>query len=128
MAGSPFHSPSTDGQHAPARDGVGEWAHALGGLQDNWDGHLARAPSSEFIERATALLDGLPPDKPPPEVFPSTDGGVILEWNQPGAEIVVIIGPTGIEVSIERNDEIIEGSLESLESAFVSTLGQTDSL
>lgn len=124
--GAPF-SFTSRGYRISTRFGAGERARALSRLKDNWDGHFAHAPREEVVERAATLLDALPAGMPYPEVSPSTEGGVILEWEQPGAEVLLIIGPTDIEVSVELDGVVTEGPLAAVESALVATLARVAS-
>jgi hypothetical protein len=108
----------------PGPYGAGARARALDRLVDNWDGHYAYAPRAEVIERAEALLDGLPRGMPLPDVSASTDGGVILEWDQTGVSVLVVLGLTDVEVSVELDGVVSEGPLGAVESALVAALAR----
>ncbi len=108
--------------HASTRPSPGERVRALSRLEDNWDGHFAHPPRHDVVERVATLLDKLPPAIPIPDVNPSNDGGVILEWEEPGIEVLLLIGPTDVEVSIELDGVTTEGSLEAVEFELMSAL------
>ncbi|MCY4104680.1 MAG: hypothetical protein OXG55_15705 [bacterium] len=72
------------------------WAYGtlreMESLGDDWDGHGALAPSGEALTRAHEFLvtvETWPPRALRPDVMASTEGGVLVEWDADGAEIII---------------------------------------
>lgn len=134
------------GTHATTHVGRSQWRgtyrtealqhlkRQLHQIPDNWDGYYAKAPDAHAINTAVTLLEVLVetlPDLPLPDTSPSTDGGVILEWESPNAEVLLVIDPmhrtdpiSNIDMSIECKGSRFEGPLESLESELLSAFSQ----
>jgi len=73
-----------------------DWAYSklrpLRMLDDDWDGHGAVMPAGEALDRAHEFLVTLetwPPHAPRPDVMASTEGGVLVEWDAGGVEIII---------------------------------------
>ena len=63
---------------------LGDVLQSLVGLDNNWDGYGAVAPSRSALEQAWAVASTLVEnDFAAPQVFPSRTGGVQLEWHGP---------------------------------------------
>jgi hypothetical protein len=61
-------------------------------LGDDWDGHGAAAPAREALARAHEFLVTLetwPRHVPRPDVMASTEGGVLVEWDADGVEVII---------------------------------------
>ena len=102
--------------------------HRLLLITDNWDGYFAKAPQTKAIEATVNLLDALfkaLPSMPYPDVSPSTEGGVIVEWDSRDADILLIIEPTyQIEASVRLGESEYDGPLESVKVALTSALAR----
>ena len=69
------------------------------------------------------VLDSLPHGIPFPDVYPGTNGDVILEWESPDAEVLLIIGSANeIGTTVDLEGSRIEGPLESLTSEVAAAL------
>ena len=92
-------------------------------FHDNWDGHFAKAPTEPAIQSATTLLDAVLPHLPMPEVSPSTDGGVILEWDSHEAEVLLIVEPSSqVEVSVCLDGFYSDGPFEEVQEELLLAL------
>ena len=92
-------------------------------FHDNWDGHYAVAPAETAIKSATTLLDAALPHLPMPEVSPSTDGGVILEWDSHETEVLLIIGPSSqVEASVCLDGLYRDGPFEEVQEELLLAL------
>ena len=61
-------------------------------LDDDWDGYGALAPGGAALARAHEFLVTLetwPACAPRPDVMASTEGGVLVEWDADGVEVVI---------------------------------------
>lgn len=56
-------------------------------LEDGWDSYGARAVKMEAARGMIKLLARLGSDIAPPDLFPSSDGSVIAEWNTPSGSL-----------------------------------------
>ena len=64
-------------------------------LSANWDSYGARTVQVASVERACAfLLDVMQATTPAPQVTPSADGGLVLEWHRAGLDVEVRISPS----------------------------------
>lgn len=93
----------------------------LAGLEDNWDGHGAKAPSASACVGALDLAYGLFVDSTPtPDLFPVPNGNIQFEWSCFGLDL---------EIEVESNRkcfacfEDIESG-ENWERAFTFDLTQ----
>lgn len=67
----------------------------LAGLEDNWDGHGAKAPSAAACVGALDLAYGLFVDSTPiPDLFPVPNGNIQFEWSCFGLDL---------EIEVESN-------------------------
>lgn len=64
-------------------------------LRDNWNGYGERAVHEDAVKRAMSVLREVGVDGPPPDVVPTAEGGVQLEWAGAGWEIEVEVRPVG---------------------------------
>lgn len=83
---------------------------ALGGLAPGWDGSSARAISFTALDAAFAVLRELPSGFELPGVFPTSEGGVLIEWSS-SARV------TSVEISAAGHFELFhlpEGSFEAI--------------
>ena len=86
-------------------------------VPDNWDGHNAKAPRLEAVKTMLAILESLPAEVPFPDGSPGTNGDVILEWESPGAEVLLIIeSANSVETTVAFDGSRFEGPFESLTS------------
>ena len=92
-------------------------------ITDNWDGYCAKAPHIEAIKITLTILDSLPHGMSFPDVYPGTNGDVILEWESPDAEVLLVIESANrIETTVDLEGSRFEGSLESLTSEVAAAL------
>ena len=92
-------------------------------ITDNWDGYYAKAPHTEAIVTTLTVLGSLPHGIPFPDVYPGTNGDVILEWESPDAEVLLIIESAfEIETTVDFEGSRIKGSIESLTSEVAAAL------
>ena len=64
-------------------------------LDDNWNGYGERAVHEDAVKRAMNVLNVVGVDGPRPDIVPTSDGGVQVEWSVDGCEIEVEIPPGG---------------------------------
>jgi len=64
-------------------------------LDDNWNGYGERAVHEDAVKRAMNVLNVVGVDGPRPDIVPTSDGGVQVEWSADGSEIEVEIPPVG---------------------------------
>lgn len=55
---------------------------------DDWDGHGAKAPTKAAVQTAIETLVGVCSCPGDPTVSASVVGGVMLEWEKPGVELL----------------------------------------
>lgn len=97
-------------------------------ITDNWDGYYAKAPHIEAIKITLTILDSLPHEIPFPDVYPGTNGDVILEWKSPDAEVLLVIESAyEIETTVDLEGSRFEGPIESLMSELVAALQRISS-
>ncbi len=94
----------------------------LKSLGKNWDGYGAEAPIGALVNCVEGFLRSVGSQAvmpPKPEVTPSNDGGVMLEWETAKGDFFLEILPKDeINVHVETADMEFEGSLtECLEDA-----------
>lgn len=78
--------------HVPSVGWAYDKLRPLRMLDDDWDGYGAVAPSDEALARAHEFLVTLetwPTCAPRPDVMASTEGGVLVEWDADGVEVIV---------------------------------------
>lgn len=98
----------------------------LAELMPNWDGYQGKPPSAAVLKMTIRVLAALPPQVPDPEVLPSTDGGVLLEWDMSGVELLLGLDDQALHtavVSIDGSGEQ-EGPAVGLHDAIVDALGR----
>jgi hypothetical protein len=72
---------------------------------ENWDSDGAAAVNPLALVTAEAVLDWLAlADVPPPDVFPTIEGGVQVEWHIYGLNAEVEISPNGVDAEIYFHD------------------------
>ena len=93
-------------------------------VEDNWDGHGAFPPAPRAIDRADQLLRVLLQVVPDPDVLPTVDGGVLLEWESPSAVVSIAVSKIGAaDVLISDLQSELEGPLdENVDAALDSLL------
>lgn len=92
-------------------------------LMPDWDGYQAKVPSVEVLKLAVRLLAALPDQVPDPQVMPSTDGGVLIEWGTSGVELLLSLSSRGLDgavVSIDGREQ--EGSAAALHDDIMDAL------
>ncbi|MCQ3807924.1 MAG: hypothetical protein OXB92_05755 [Acidimicrobiaceae bacterium] len=103
--------------------------HQLRSITDNWDGYHAKAPSTEAIATTLTVLDSLLPVIPFPNVCPSTDGGVILEWESSDAGVLLIIESAyEIETTVDLEGSRFEGPIEAVMSELAAAIQKISSI
>ncbi len=93
-------------------------------IMPNWDGYEAKVPSTSALNLTARLLAALPDRVPDPQVLPSTDGGVLLEWDTSGVELLLSLDDRGLYdavVSIDGSDER-EGPASALREDIIEAL------
>ena len=75
----------------------------IGRLPDNWNSYGAKRIQPELAEAATRLLSKIvQPETPKPEVVPTTEGGLQIEWHIRGIDLEIkIISQEKFGVSFE---------------------------
>ena len=102
--------------------------HQLRSITDNWDGYHAKAPNTDAITIALRILNSLPSGIPFPNVCPSTDGGVVLEWESSHAEVLLIIESANeIETAVDIGGSRFEGPIEAVMSELDAALQKISS-
>ena len=64
-------------------------------LGENWNGYGERPIHESALKRVVAVLDVVCPEGPVPDVVPTSDGGVQIEWSIGGHEIEIEVLPIG---------------------------------
>lgn len=113
---------------SPKRSALQQLGRQLLSITDNWDGYHAKAPNTEAIATTLTLLDSLPSGMPFPHVCPSTEGGVILEWESSDAEVLLVIESANeIETTVDLEGSRFEGPIESVTSKLAAALQRISS-
>jgi hypothetical protein len=70
---------------------------------ENWDGYGAARVGHETVRRAWSFLrDVMPPEGAAPDIGPTKDGQLQLDWHRSNADLEIRMRPTGeFEVSFE---------------------------
>lgn len=77
----------------------------LSRLGDNWDSYGGRPVADEAVFTALSVIARLLSDESvPPEVAPTSEGGVQLEWHREGEELEIRVTSNG-EISAFRFNE-----------------------
>ncbi len=81
-------------------------------LQPGWDGCHARIATIEALSAVIEVLNAIDLEHVPvPDVSPSIDGGLLLEWHRNGFELDVWVGPDGsVNVTYDRAEASWEAS------------------
>jgi hypothetical protein len=76
-------------------------------LPENWDGTGARRVGGEAVRRAWSFLSSImPTEAPAPDIGPTKDGQLQLEWHRRSADLEIRMRPTGeFEVAFEDLDQ-----------------------
>lgn len=78
---------------------------AMVDLPSNWDSYGAQTPTAEAVGEAQVLLLWLAvAGVPPPDVFPTVDGGVQIEWHIHGLNAEVLVAPAADEARVYYHD------------------------
>ncbi len=113
---------------SPKMSALRQLEHQLLSVTDNWDGYHAKAPNTEAIATTLTVLNSMPPGIPFPDVYPSTDGGVILEWESSDAEVLLVVeSKNKIETTVDLEGSRFEGPIESVMSDLVAALQRISS-
>lgn len=66
-------------------------------LPNQWAGPLSRSIDHQSISRAFRIIAEVVPDvaRYVPQIVPTVDGGLQLEWHQDGFDLEIEIAPTG---------------------------------
>jgi hypothetical protein len=68
----------------------------LGQLKDGWDGDRSRAPEFVSLYVGHGLIQSVVRDNgPTPQITPTPDGGVVVDWLVGGRSVSVLVGPDG---------------------------------
>jgi hypothetical protein len=93
-------------------------------LQDGWDGEGSKAPNlNSVIEALEFLFSALSHDTLAPQVVPTSDGGLQLEWHAKGIDLEVTFSPdrrASFLVSTPQSPDI-EGSVNE-HATFMSSI------
>ena len=93
-------------------------------LEDGWDGYGALPLTAESCTHASAFLSAVPPGVPAPEISPTSNGTIAMEWQSNGGEAYVDIGRTRYSGHIQPRHGtpiFIEGHLaSSMEERFAA--------
>lgn len=85
-------------------------------LGDDWDGYGAVAPDAGALARAhefLATLETWPRHVPRPDVMASTEGGVLVEWDADGVEVIIEFAARGcVNVYLKTPRAEAEGPVE----------------
>ena len=67
------------------------------GLKEGWDSYDASQIQPRAIEKAIELLLSSPRghETPSPQVVPTSEGGLQLEWHEAGADLEIMVSPIG---------------------------------
>lgn len=115
--------PSSDPWVTSARRQLNE----LASLAPGWDGDVARAVGPTLIESALGFLTSelVANLDTKPDVVPTYDGGLLIEWHTDAVDLIIEIGPDGASFYAcdnETNSEVeapLGDHLEAVTSAFV---------
>ena len=106
---------------------LGRVLRELGGLEKDWDGYGALAPTRPSVERAWYLVSMLVEEGiPVPQVFPTRKGGVQFEWHAPHASLELELDPSGFTglfiFDDHRTKATLEGEIPGAEDRLVEAL------
>jgi hypothetical protein len=85
-------------------------------LSDGWDGYNGYAPSKLVCSHAKGLIDVLAaafPKMPSPEIWPSSNGTVVLSWDTASTEASLEIGDRRFSGYIRKASDFIPLSGEA---------------
>ncbi len=87
----------------------------LAALPEGWDGKRAPAVAPQACVSAARMLSELAEELVPrPDISPSLDGGLLLEWDRDGVELDIFIEPDGsATVYYEHGERSWDGDWES---------------
>jgi hypothetical protein len=99
----------------------------LAGLAPGWDGAIARAVGSTQISSALGFLASelVAHLDTKPDVVPTYDGGLLIEWHTEKVDLIIELGPDGASFYAcdnEANSEVeaaLGDHVEAVTSAFV---------
>jgi hypothetical protein len=73
-----------------------EQINAIGELEDGWAGPDSRQIADPAIQQALGILsDTMARDTVPPQVVPTAEGGLQMEWHYSGVDLEVYVEPDG---------------------------------
>ncbi len=95
--------------------GAAERLNELVALTEGWDGKRAPAVAEQAFLTAARVLGELAEEQiPRPDISPSLDGGLLLEWDRDGFDLDVFVEPDGAAtVYYEHGDRGWDGDWES---------------
>lgn len=100
---------------------------AHGAMVDNWDGEGARAPTHIAIAMCQHWIDGLPAWWPQPSIYPSVEGGVIMEWNHDKVDLFLTFDNSG-QVEADANWYGINTSKRDIDDALDVIFGNSGTM
>jgi hypothetical protein len=93
-------------------------------LPADWDSYGAVPVRADVVQQAAHLIrDWLTEGIPAPQIVPTPDGGVQLEWHQPAAYLEIHLStPTDLSFYVESDGHEEEGTLATDRSRLASVL------
>ncbi len=106
---------------------VSDRLNELERLAPGWDGCNAIPPDRNYLSRArdflsSDLISGIAPG---PDLVPTYDGGLLIEWHTEVIDLIIELGPAGNTFYVRDNETNTEveaalgDSMEQLASAFM---------
>lgn len=120
----PLRRESVDPTERSLRKSLAGALARLVDLDHDWDGHGALKPSGAALGLARRVLAVLAAEVPDPSVSPSTDGGVLLEWDAKGVELLLAVSASSIEAVAKVDNHEVEGDLRSMIEDVATALAQ----
>jgi len=71
-------------------------------LQENWDGYESYAISPQACEHALGLIHNIPSDVISPDITPTSNGTISMEWNLKNIDLFLEIGRTSYSLICKR--------------------------
>jgi hypothetical protein len=107
---------------------VEERLELLSHLQNDWNSHGARQPREEAVligVRVIASLLGSHENWPLPQIVPTWQGGLQLEWHLQAGDVEITVDPRdAVWAYLTHQNITVDGPLTELESRVSEVLGQ----
>ncbi len=98
---------------------------AFAHLPPNWDGYHALPVDGTVLEFTADLIQRFPPSLPKPDMTPTAQGGITIEWNPSGMCLSLTLTPESEPTFyVEVGDEWWEGPIVDVPDAISSMVAK----